>query len=385
MRSLTHSSAGTSTSIHHPATPSHATPSLPDPTNIPPSHQGDTPLTGSHPFFSITTDTHPLSPRSRDRVTRALQSGWANTTMRRYSGAVRQFIDFCDKEGVPQHLRLPTDEFVLCAFAASSVEKHGVSTPRNRLAALKAWHVTHNMEWKGSARLRYVLNGVRNLTPGSSKRPPRPPINATMIAQLIEHLDPQSHLDAAVAACATTAFWGQCRLGELLPATTSNPSPIPLPTRSGLKRSQRNPHSCILHLPCTKTNQHGQDVVLVDQRSAVNPITMLKRHLNLNSMPLDAHIFSYRSGDILSSLTKPLFLQRCNDIWQTLGYPRTTGHSFRIGGTTELLLSGIPPDVVKATGRWSSDSFLRYWRSLDDIAPQYIRHIHSAGRRRRHA
>ena len=85
----------------------------------------------------------------------------------------------------------------------------------------------------------------------------------------------------------------------------------------------------------------------------------------------------------LRPLTKPVFLQRCNDIWHPLGYPRTTGHCFRIGGTTELLIAGTPPDVVKATGRWSSDSFMRYWRSLDDIAPRYIRRLHAKGRRHR--
>ncbi|TFK16572.1 hypothetical protein FA15DRAFT_548136, partial [Coprinopsis marcescibilis] len=60
-------------------------------------------------------------------------------------------------------------------------------------------------------------------------------------------------------------------------------------------------------------------------------------------------------------LTKAHFLERCNQIWTGLGYLRITGHSFRIGGTTELLLAGVPPDVVKAMGRWSSDSFLKYW------------------------
>lgn len=44
------------------------------------------------------------------------------------------------------------------------------------------------------------------------------------------------------------------------------------------------------------------------------------------------------------------FLQCCNSIWIKLGYPQTTGHSFRIGGTTEFL-AGISPKVVKAMGQ----------------------------------
>jgi hypothetical protein len=180
---------------------------------------------------------------------------------------------------------------------------------------------------------------------------------------------------------------GQCRLGKLLPSSSSPPFLNPLPTRSDFKRSLRNPQSCLLHLPHTKTHSHGQDVVLVDQREPINPILLLKNHLHVNGVPFDSHIFTFSSADApdgLSSLTRTLFLQRCNEIWQPFGYPRVTGHCFRIGGTTELLIAGTPPDVVKATGRWSSDSFLRYWRSLDDIAPHYLRNLHCLRHRRKY-
>jgi hypothetical protein len=150
------------------------------------------------------------------------------------------------------------------------------------------------------------------------------------------------------------------------------------------KRSLRNPLSCVIHLPSTKTHRHGQDVVLVDQRADINPIILLKEHLHVNNIPNDTHLFSYASTSGFSPLTKSMFLRRCNEIWQILGYPWTSGHCFRIGGTTELLIAGMPPDVVKATGRWSSDSFMRYWHSLDEIAPLHVRHLHSTGKQRRH-
>lgn len=394
MRSLTLSSADTSQRVIEPTPPIPHTPpssdlllhASPPQLFLPAAHRPHPVVTPSNhnPFFNVDTNTLALSPQSRNQVNQAIRSGWASSTMKRYSGAIDQFIGFCDAEGVPNHLRFPADEFVLCAFAASSIGIHSKSTPRNRLSALKAWHIAHNMEWKGSSRLRYVLNGVHNLAPGSSRRPPRPPVNARMIAQLVQHLDLDSQFDVAVAACAVTAFWGQCRLGELLPSSLSVSSTTTLPLRSGFKKSLRNPHSCILHLPRTKTHRHGQDVVLVDQCATFNPITLLKRHLRVNNVPNDSHIFSYVTDSGVISLTKSAFLRRCNAIWHLLGYPRTTGHCFRIGGTTELLVAGIPPDVVKATGRWSSDSFLRYWRSLDDIAPLHVRHLHARRHRLRH-
>ncbi|KAK7021512.1 hypothetical protein R3P38DRAFT_2478204, partial [Favolaschia claudopus] len=52
------------------------------------------------------------------------------------------------------------------------------------IAALKAWHIAQEAERKGSSRLHYVLAGVENLDPDSSKRPRRPPINAAMLRAL---------------------------------------------------------------------------------------------------------------------------------------------------------------------------------------------------------
>ena len=131
----------THTHIHIPPT------ACPDPPSVP----------VPHPFFGIHNPI-PLSAQATRHLDQALQGAWAGSTLRRYSGAIRQFIHFCDDEHIPPHLRFPADEFVLCAFAASSIGKHVRGTPQGRLSALKAWHLSQNVEWKGSARLRYVLN-----------------------------------------------------------------------------------------------------------------------------------------------------------------------------------------------------------------------------------
>jgi hypothetical protein len=222
MRSLTQSSAGPTAVI-----PNNSNPVLQHgPTNVPLrppppplGHAATSTIVIPHviqthppspqpPFFEVHTDSPLLSARARGYISRAIRSSLAKSTINRYSGTIKQFIRFCNSERVPVHLRFPADELLLCAFAASSLGRHARNTSRSRLSALKAWHIAHNMEWKGSSRLRYVLNGVHNQAPGNSSRSPRPPINARMLIQLVEALDLTSPLDAAVAACATTAFWG---------------------------------------------------------------------------------------------------------------------------------------------------------------------------------
>jgi len=56
-------------------------------------------------------------------------------------------------------------------------------------------------------------------------------------------------------------------------------------------------------------------------------------------------------------------------IWQQASLDHISGHSFRIGGAVILLLAGVPPEVVAATGGWTSLAFLLYWRRMEEIIP----------------
>jgi hypothetical protein len=244
-----------------------------------------------------------------------------------------------------------------------------VSTVDGKLAAVRAWHILNDVPYAGSLRLNYVLKGIDNLAPDAA--PPRPPITLDMLDLLHVNLDLSSPFDAAVFATATTAFWGQCRLGEVLSKWERSFDPSLIPSVKHLGDPCTPPGSRILHLPWTKTKgAKGDDVFVSKQRGTTDAIEALRQHISTNKLGPDDPLFSFRTpGGNLLALTKKKFLNRCNAIWNLFGYPRLTGHSFRIGGTTELLIAGVPPDIVKMMGRWSSDTFLRYWRSLHRVAP----------------
>lgn len=95
----------------------------------------------------------------------------------------------------------------------------------------------------------------------------------------------------------------------------------------------------------------------------------MRAHLAVSDLPNARFLCEFKSRSKGSALImdKALFLAMCNLVWSKEGWPRITGHSFRIGGTTSLLRSGVDPKIVKKMGRWSSDTFLRYWRNLEEI------------------
>jgi hypothetical protein len=201
---------------------------------------------------------------------------------------------------------------------------------------------------------------------------------------MLEVLDTElSHtdtLDICVLAAAKTAFWGQCRLGKIFaPTATKLPPPNKalLTLHLHLRPPCTSSGSRILHLAQTKQKgRMGEDIMVCRQHGPSDAISALLLHLSINIFDNDLPIFSYHTTRGLRFLTRAKFLERCNQIWSHRGLPSSSGHSFRIGGTTELLMSGVPPDIVKSMGRWSSDLFLHYWRSLEVVIPLHAELLH---------
>lgn len=132
-------------------------------------------------------------------------------------------------------------------------------------------------------------------------------------------------------------------------------------------------HSVSFHIPWTKTTKEvGASVVLTAQEhSLLCPIAALQNHLTINaSIPPSFALFAYTvSSGHFKNLLKHEFLAFVTDIWSSAGLAHVLGHSFCIGGATELPLAGVPPEVVAAIGGWTSLMFLLYWHRMEEILP----------------
>lgn len=308
-------------------------------------------------------------PESFDKsIDKALNSAWADSTIKSYSHSIKVFLSFCKKYRIPAEQTFPSSDYLVCAFIAEQLETVSQSTIKNYVSAIRAWHIHNGYAFSRSDRLNLLTRASRPL---ANKNPPRPPVTIEMLLALASKLDLNSPFDACVFACATTAFWGLARLGELLPTTYNfkhNPAPFPTPASI----TQGSQDSLKVRLPWTKVKKwNGEDIYLTIQDNKSDPVKALQKHLALNQFPDSTVLFSYKDVYGFTALLKQQFLSRCNDIWGACGLTQTSGHSFRIGGTSHLLICGVHPDIIKKTGRWSSDSFLRYWRNLDTVIPKH--------------
>ncbi|KAG2741731.1 hypothetical protein P692DRAFT_201842220 [Suillus brevipes Sb2] len=275
------------------------------------------------------------------RIRHALDHDWADSTLSKYRSVVSKHV--------PSLVRCPASDQLLCTFAASHVGLISGDTVYNHLSALQAWHAYNNKPWLGGVRLNYIINGISNLALSSSVRPSCPPVTHTMLPNCLGKLPSpwEKSFDTSHIVCGKHIF----------PPFNNN-------------------GSCIIHLPFTTVKKmRGEDVVICHQCDASDPITSIELNLSLNQILPNLPFFSFHSPQDIRCLTKRKFLARCNEIWSAAGIPTASGHSFRIVGTTELLLAGVPPSVVQSLSCWSSDAFLRYWRSLKLIAPLHVENL----------
>jgi len=127
-------------------------------------------------------------------------------------------------------------------------------------------------------------------------------------------------------------------------------------------------------IPWTKsTRELGATVILTACHNSdpLCPVTVFKDHLDVSSsIPASSTLFAYilPSGEP-KNLLKHKFLTFVTKIWSYAMLAHVLGHSFRISGAVELLLAGVPPEIVAATGGWTSLAFLLYWHRMDKILP----------------
>ncbi|KAJ7096470.1 hypothetical protein C8R43DRAFT_907802, partial [Mycena crocata] len=69
---------------------------------------------------------------------------WSPSTREKYERELPHFLSFCDAERIPSASRLLASETLLCAFAASFTRTHDAAAVKNKLDAVRAWHIVNN-------------------------------------------------------------------------------------------------------------------------------------------------------------------------------------------------------------------------------------------------
>ncbi|KAF8226987.1 hypothetical protein L208DRAFT_1406135 [Tricholoma matsutake] len=303
-----------------------------------------------------------------EKISNVQDPAVSKATQSKDASRLWEFRSFCKALNVHDDDIFLAREDPLIAWASSYAGRFAGKMVSTIITAIKREH-KQGLVWQGREQLRRVLKGVEELRPVSSFRGKRPPVTISMLRDLNRGLSRSSGLDICIRAICLLSFFLQLRGGELLPPMRNIQkfNPLRHATFSHIAESTVQNGACGLHLPWSKTQKaRGDDVWIPHQEAPLDPIHAIHKHFIWNRLNINHPIAAYRdSHDNIITLTRILRVTN-------KGYPRITGHCFRIGGTTFYLVSGVPPDMVKKFGRWRSQAFLEYWRCLDYLGAMHI-------------
>lgn len=191
---------------------------------------------------------------------------------------------------------------------------------------------------------------------------------------ICQQLDPNNHLDVAVFACLTTAFYASARVGEFTVHWLDGFNLEKSITQKNLTHGEDHNQLKVttLHVPKTKTSNAGKDIFWAKQMGLMDLEAALQHHLVLNNPSNTQHLFAYCYKTGHQPLTKTKFIDWLAKATHNASLEPLQGHGICIGSTLEYLLRGMPFDVMKAKGCWASDTFLVYLRKHALIMAPYI-------------
>ncbi|KAJ7270492.1 hypothetical protein C8J57DRAFT_1321918 [Mycena rebaudengoi] len=306
-------------------------------------------------------------------------------TQESYGAGLLRFHQFCDREGFGEDARMPADRHLLAAFVANAIGSCTGKCIRNWLNGLRLWHHYNDAPWHGDDGWLVSLKKAADKRGVSFKRPPRGPITLSHLRALRARLDLSSPSGAAYWAAALSTFWGCRRLGEMLPRSVAKFTTLRDTCRSTrVSRTRTNGRTVIsIHLCWTKTTGTAGGECLLTQvlgpDSDLCPVRAWDEHVRINhSPPPNTSLFAFRSTSAWHDLLKPPFLEFTAAVFRAAQLELVFGHSYRIGGSLELLSAGVAPEIIMKLGGWTSLCFLIYWRRLEKILPLAITHAWDA-------
>ena len=91
-------------------------------------------------------------------------------TQAAYGSGLLAFHVFCDRKGISEDLRAPVDNLILKSFVATLAGIYSPTAITNYIAAVRAWHIVHGMEWDiGDPEMDAIIKGAKQMAPQASE------------------------------------------------------------------------------------------------------------------------------------------------------------------------------------------------------------------------
>jgi hypothetical protein len=267
---------------------------------------------------------------------------------------------FCAYFGL---IAAPASTQTLCTYVAFLGRSFvSVTSVRNYVNGVKLWHLLQGLPFPPTPfPVKLTLRGLsKRLFHQAHQARAMGPQDLVIMWRVLQFHCP---IDCTVYCMFVFAFFLMARKSTLFPPTRAQFSSSKYPCRGDVSFT---PFGLLITLKYSKTNQFGfsnYSVPLVPLPSSpLCPVRAFSLMCARVPAPPSAPLFTFPSAGEYPPVTHAVFLSHLRRVLRQANIPPTTftGHSFRRGGATWAFRAGVPGELIKSIGGWSSDAYLRY-------------------------
>jgi hypothetical protein len=295
-----------------------------------------------------------------DRLLRERAIALGNTiepaTLRTYNSALTSYLTFIRAHNLPTSPTEDTLSFYI-VYMSHHISPRSVTTYLSGIVQQLEPFYPLIREIRNSKLVQRTLQGCLKSCAQPTRR--KRALSISDLTTVLTHFTsiPTSHDNLLFISMLLTGFFSLMRLGEMA---------FPDDTRIQDWRKISRRRTVILQdndfsfqLPFHKADRFftGNTILVTRSESVVDPVHHFEKYLTSRDslMPFHSALWLRANGTIP---TRSFFMRKLRVFFDK----EIGGQSMRAGGATFLAEKGVPPSLIQARGRWSSDAFLIYIR-----------------------
>ena len=278
-----------------------------------------------------------------------------NSSHLTYTSALNSYLSFCKIHNVPIE---PTEETLsfFVVYMSTHIKPDSVNSYLSGICNQLEVYFPNVRKNRNSILVSRTLAGCRRRfgTPTQRKQP----LSSHDLRKVLSRIgSSKSHDNQLFLAILFTGFHGLFHLGELtFPDRVASRDYRKIMSRHTVDITQS---SYSLLLPGHKADRffEGSTVIIQKTNLATDPHNIFVSYIKSRDAihPFKPELWLRQSGIVP---TRSWFIKKLRNFFPS----HIAGQSMCAGGATSLAEAGVPPHIIQAIGRWSSDTFKIYIR-----------------------
>jgi len=285
---------------------------------------------------------------------------FATSTRLTYASQRKLYFHFCALAGISP---VPLSQENACRYIAFLSGKLAFNSLKQYLNVVRILHLEagHVNPFHNCWHIDMLLKGTKRVLGAAIKQ--KLPITPQILRRMFKLVNFSSPLDVTFWAACLVAFFSFFRKSNLLAKNMESFNPQLHLCRQDASFTQ---DGVTLAVRWSKTIQYRQRTLHIPlprvPDSPLCPSQALLLSLRLCNSPRDGPLFTYTASNGWLPLTAQEFQGKLISYLSLLGINPSeySGHSFRRGGASFALECGLPTEVIKAQGDWSSNAYESY-------------------------